>query len=291
MYNDFGPAAFTTLETGSLACQGSQGVEVAYNWFHGTAGLTSGDIVMEYDFGARHYIVHHNVFWQGKTIVQGYKTGFHWTFDWNDTGSSASTANAGGAMCFNNTVVDSSDVAHRDWDLFWPGYKKNNIMVMSDTSFWKFTDAINRNYTLRDGSPAIDKGEIIPGWVESYKGKAPDLGAYESGESRWVAGANWKESQWQYPPLSVNSATQLSLASVSQMPTIIFHGTLVSISAGNQSVSWKLINAAGQISKAGKTISGKSTAICLSSIRPGLYILQIRGTNMWAAQKSLIRMQ
>ena len=200
MYNDFGPAAFTTQETGSLACQGSQGTEVAYNWFHGTAGLNSGDIVMEYDFGARHYTVHHNVFWQGQTIVQGFKTGCHWTFDWNDTGTSATAPNAGGAMCFNNTVVDSSDVGHRDWDMDWPGYKKNNIMAMSDTAPWKFTDAKNRDYTLRTGSPAIDAGVVVPGWVETFNGTAPDLGAYEYGQPRWTAGADWQEQPWVYPP-------------------------------------------------------------------------------------------
>jgi hypothetical protein len=36
---------------------------------------------------------------------------------------------------------------------------------------------------LRSGSPAIDAGVLIPGINDEYSGKAPDIGAYESGSS------------------------------------------------------------------------------------------------------------
>jgi hypothetical protein len=203
MYNDFGPAAFTTLETASLACQASRFAEVGYNWFHGTAGLTSYDFMTEYDFGAQHYTVHHNVFWQGPSIVPGYKVGSHWTFDWNDTGTSAQAPNTGGSMLFNNTVIDTSDLLHRDWDTQWPGFKRNNIIANSDTAPWKFADPRNRDYSLTALSTrAIDKGVEIAGWVGpgDYAGTAPDLGAYEFGKPRWTAGADIPEPSWIYPP-------------------------------------------------------------------------------------------
>ena len=44
------------------------------------------------------------------------------------------------------------------------------------------------------------EGEVIPGRVDRYAGKAPDLGAYEYGEPRWVPGADWEEHEWHYPP-------------------------------------------------------------------------------------------
>ena len=45
-----------------------------------------------------------------------------------------------------------------------------------------------KDFRPKPGSPLIDAGEIIPGITESYKGKAPDIGAYEHGEWRWVPG-------------------------------------------------------------------------------------------------------
>ncbi len=35
---------------------------------------------------------------------------------------------------------------------------------------------------LREGSPAVDKGTVLPGISDGYKGAAPDLGAYELGD-------------------------------------------------------------------------------------------------------------
>jgi hypothetical protein len=42
----------------------------------------------------------------------------------------------------------------------------------------QFTDEANRVFTLRPGSPAIDRGMVLSGLV--YQGLAPDIGAYES---------------------------------------------------------------------------------------------------------------
>jgi len=37
------------------------------------------------------------------------------------------------------------------------------------------------DFRLRPGSPCIDAGRVIPGFTQSYVGKAPDIGAYENG--------------------------------------------------------------------------------------------------------------
>ena len=42
-------------------------------------------------------------------------------------------------------------------------------------------------------SPLIDAGRLVPGITNEYHGKAPDVGAYEAGGERWVAGADWKD--------------------------------------------------------------------------------------------------
>jgi len=214
MYNDFGPAAYSTKETGSLSCQGSSFAEVSYNWFHGTAGTEQSDIVMESDFGATHYTVHHNVFYQDETVNRGVRLGNEATFAFYDTG-------ANGAKCFNNTFVDSLAPNHRDVSpAAWPGFKANNIWCNSDTAPWKFTDPVNRDYSLTAASTrAIDKGVLIPNWVGAgdYVGAAPDLGAYEYGKPRWVAGADWQEQPWVYPP----SGSPVTLRGIGAVPTIL----------------------------------------------------------------------
>jgi hypothetical protein len=35
---------------------------------------------------------------------------------------------------------------------------------------------------LKAGCAAIDAGEVLPGFNDGFKGKAPDLGAYEFGD-------------------------------------------------------------------------------------------------------------
>ena len=45
---------------------------------------------------------------------------------------------------------------------------------------WKF-DCAAVDLRLREGTAAIDAGEVLPGFNDSYTGKAPDLGAYELG--------------------------------------------------------------------------------------------------------------
>jgi hypothetical protein len=43
------------------------------------------------------------------------------------------------------------------------------------------------------GSPLLDAGVPIPNYNDGFKGKAPDLGAYETDAEPWTAGANWQE--------------------------------------------------------------------------------------------------
>ena len=53
----------------------------------------------------------------------------------------------------------------------------------------------NGTFDLRPapGSPLFDTGRLEPGITNDYHGKAPDVGAYEAGGDRWVAGADWQD--------------------------------------------------------------------------------------------------
>jgi Right handed beta helix region len=50
------------------------------------------------------------------------------------------------------------------------------------------------DFRPKPGSALINAGIAIPGYTDGFKGKAPDLGAYESKGERWVPGAAWQES-------------------------------------------------------------------------------------------------
>jgi hypothetical protein len=305
-YNDFGASVYACNEQGSLSGQCSQFVEVDHNWFHGTAGAESGDIIMEYDFGARHWIVHHNVFWQG-SYAKGeipfgppFVRGQSWTWDWADTTSSTQQ----GGVCFNNTVVDSNWVLHRDRYILVTNegvqapmmrdpYFKNNLWAKSDTAPWKFTDARGRDFTLRAGSPAIDKGVVIPGWLTTYQGSAPDLGAYEYGEPRWTAGADWKPTAWTwYPPVDVAVAAGRSPASIGPA----FHPRLVVVPRGlridaprSAAYQVRIFDLNGAVQIARDVPRGGSIVIAQGRMSAGIYVVRIIGRDFRASWKVLFR--
>jgi hypothetical protein len=207
-YNEFGTAGYTS-ETGQVAMQSSEAGDLSYNKFHDAAFVDVGSTCLEEDFGAQNWKVYHNVFYQGDSSVLMAPGGpvvlrcCDFTF---------SAFGGEQSMCFNNTIVDTSDPVHNDWEFMTTDFKlngppwatpihKNDLYALSDTAPWKFKDPRKRDYSLTAlSTKAIDKGVTIPGYVDAYKGAAPDLGAFEYGDTPWVAGPDWAEVAWVYPP-------------------------------------------------------------------------------------------
>jgi hypothetical protein len=76
-----------------------------------------------------------------------------------------------------------------------------------------FTDAsqealTNGTFDLRPapGSLLIDAGRIEPDITKDQHGNPPDVGAYEAGGKRWVAGADWQDE-----PLGIKFVVRLEL--------------------------------------------------------------------------------
>ncbi len=67
--------------------------------------------------------------------------------------------------------------------------KQNNLV--DQTSFENFN--VN-NFRLKNGTKAVDFGRVINGYTNGFKGKSPDVGAYEVGDN-WVPGPNWNINQ------------------------------------------------------------------------------------------------
>jgi hypothetical protein len=76
-------------------------------------------------------------------------------------------------------------------------------------------DPAGLDFRPRAGSPLIDAGSHIPGVTDCYQGKAPDVGAYESGGRRWLPGC--RNALWVSAP-SVQPHNRFALRIALTMP-------------------------------------------------------------------------
>jgi hypothetical protein len=290
-YNDFDLNAYGSNETGSIDGQSSPKVIVSHNWFHGVAFPENGHIGVEDDFGAVGWNINHNVFWQGKPLVQGgFKTGFHWFLTYTELT----------LKCWNNTVADMVDDLHADIDSGWPPFiaagglgkgAYNNIYARGDTARWLFTNVNQDNYSLRAGSPAIDAGKVLAGMTTTYQGTAPDLGAYEYGEPYWKAGADWPEQPWPtYPPTSVSGPYCIQAALPMAVPQLRMAPGVLLIT-GLQIADFRIavFNAAGSAVAIRRGTGARSATIDVSRFSPGIYVVSLVAGGHTMKWKALIK--
>ena len=57
-----------------------------------------------------------------------------------------------------------------------------------DLSRMRLADPARLDFRPTAGSPLVDAGAVVPPFTDGYIGRAPDIGAYELGGERWVAG-------------------------------------------------------------------------------------------------------
>jgi len=194
-YNDIFAFGLINTDLGAIyAANGADltGTRVHHNWLH-DAGNDKGH---RYPVGAGIYFdqnakpaqIDHNVFWNNHMndvrLEQG-KPPFH--------------------RVFNNTLA-STDAKY--WFAFhsYPGGSPENLnnniyrapikpdqpgtheMTAATDPRFMNVGAGGLRFRLQKGSPAIDRGAVIPGVTDGHTGTAPDLGAYEYGGTDWVAG-------------------------------------------------------------------------------------------------------
>lgn len=156
----------------SFATDGA-GTTVAYNWVHDNHGRKGISPCIYLDNGSRNFKVHHNV-------------------TWNCNGDAGIRVNgpAEGHQIHNNTVFNAEAVGTHTYQAEPGPYayaKENNLLILDART--ELMDTAARDFRLPPGSPYIDKGKVLAGFTEGYKGSAPDLGAYESGGEWWKAGS------------------------------------------------------------------------------------------------------
>jgi len=168
---------------------------IHHNWFHDSEGPEYADgraAGIYLDNNSKGYDVHHNVIWN--------VTWSALMFNWNNTdlnfynnsiwdaGSSVGRWANGYTVerikLYNNYSNVPTETAGMDW--IGTEFVNNVINAVSP-----FVLEQNGNFSLKSDAYLIDAGVEIPGFTDGYQGAKPDVGAYEYGLDRWMAGSGW----------------------------------------------------------------------------------------------------
>jgi hypothetical protein len=174
------------------------GTRIHHNWLHDAGNDASHPYPVGagiyFDQNAKSAQIDHNVFWNNHmndVRLEQAKPPFHRVF--NNTLASTDAKYwyafhsypGGSPETLNNNIYRALIRPDK------PG--TNELTAATDPKFTN-AGAGGLKFRLRPGSPAIDRGAVIPGVTDSHTGTAPDLGAYEYGGTDWVAGCTLSES-------------------------------------------------------------------------------------------------
>jgi hypothetical protein len=280
-YNEFHTFCLNTFEGAAIYTYGGvgKGTECSHNWFHSFGPTKCGYIAFDVNHAA--WRVHHNVCWNGRPLID-------MTIRCNICADTTVDT------VYNNTIIDSSWGGEH-----WPREGRgrqfadggiNTLYAGSNPEPWKFADPDRHHYWLTEGSPAIDAGTTIPGLVESFRGAAPDLGAYEYGEEPWVAGADWEEKTLTYP---AGGAARIRtgdrhLTHGSITPPLHIGRQRIRIGAASRLFTVRIVDPRGRTVMTTRTDLRTPTTLDLRSLSHGHYLLQIRNEHTSIIRKMML---
>ena len=199
------------IYTANPTCAGSI---VRYNWAHGCRTEKGKGLGIRGDSKTYHLTVHHNVVWdcgRDGIISKG-----DYNKVYNNTILDIGNKNKPGNYVSLHTKAEPSrpwiknqklpllsqqnasseivnNVARTLTRDPW-GKPITGIQLVSHNYLAKDPELVNplkRDFRPQKGSPLIDAGREIPGVTDGFKGKAPDIGAYEFGGANWKPGITW----------------------------------------------------------------------------------------------------
>lgn len=223
-YNHFYNAALVSkdcavIQTGGWEIDGSI---IHHNWVHDCypndnhPGGLKGGLGIRGDDQTRGLTVHHNVVWncgRDGIIVKGDHNKVH-----NNTVFGIGSNNREGNYISLHTepeplkpwrkqiplleIQNQNTIAANNASFNIVGDRERNPFTPAKNLITNFTGVkliLNNpekyDFSLPAGSPLIDAGTVIPGITDNYKGSAPDIGAYESGDKYWVPGTDWNPAE------------------------------------------------------------------------------------------------
>ena len=212
MIGDAGLAEYNNLyDTGHLQSDGAMiqfmedqqdGAICRYNWLHDTEKY-GARFDHSGDADGTNGIMHHNLAWNcesGGIMVKGNNHQVYnntvlnsgskndiIVFQVNSSDHSNTVVKNNAADKIANHRVNDVEINFGTYTNNWNGYKESITLnsILEDTS--------NSNFSPTSGSPLVDAGATISGITDQYtnNGTAPDIGAYEKGNTNWTAGHDW----------------------------------------------------------------------------------------------------
>ncbi|MEK8128029.1 DNRLRE domain-containing protein [Paenibacillus filicis] len=191
-YNDLSYGGLVTNDSGLIYTAGDDArrTEIRYNTFHDM--YTHLGMGVYTDNQSSNFIIHHNVIWNvpnADPIRLNSPSNYNLVF--NNTAGANTKGMATWAIVFRGDMfgdrVFNNIFAGGDIDFGEArGYVKSHNLVAGLDPL--FADPAHHDFRLQTGSPAIDAGRVIASITDGYSGTAPDIGAYEYGQSLFKTG-------------------------------------------------------------------------------------------------------
>ncbi|WP_162463317.1 CBM35 domain-containing protein [Paenibacillus psychroresistens] len=193
-YNDMYHYGMLNMDMGAIYSWGDSnlsGTRVHHNWIHDSKALLDGQGIQTgiyFDQGAGPVQSDHNVLWNNMTdyydqhaensVTPQVFTLYNNTFGSTNYASYVTYQNGQTDILTNNIYRDEVLVVN------------NSTHSLNKTTYPEFLNEGNGGlkYRLKTNSPAVDTGAEIAGVTDGFKGSAPDIGAYESGDTDWIPG-------------------------------------------------------------------------------------------------------
>lgn len=203
------------------------GTVVSHNWLHDIRGVG-----YRVDIQGRDIVFHHNLVWKASVgcKMQGFQlAGYNNTLIVNNPKGGLivvfepdiSPAERNGWRVRNNVAYSLLD--RMSWRSDYKNAKREFVLPLkaeaetidfnatvspgAETQF--FVDPARYDFRPKPGGPLDAAGVVIPGIAEVNGGNPPSIGALETGQAPWVAGADWMNDDLPVPR-STMAATELA---------------------------------------------------------------------------------
>ena len=183
------------------------GSEIHHNWLHDSikSGVRYDAPVSNPELAGSNGLVHHNVFWNlpKAMMIKGDSHEIYNNTSFDISGVDftildESYPDPPGGSSNTSTILRNNLAGKNIWassnPQIPPGTEDHNVYSATIDSYNSralLADPENKNFTPKSSAiELIDSGVVIPGITDGYLGSAPEIGAYELGDS-WTAGATW----------------------------------------------------------------------------------------------------
>lgn len=217
-YNDVSASQKINSDSGVFYTVGNENLrnnEIHHNWFHDATapsyshnpGQPAKAAGIYLDNDSKGFTVHHNVVWN--VSWSGYQVNwnnthldFYHNTIWN--AERAMDAWVNGRIQENNKIYNSFANTGQWFSETSTDFDIQDSPIFSESPF---EDADNQNFMPKAGSSLIDQGQEITGFDNTFKGNAPDIGAYERFGTQWTAGINAIEDTGEGTAINILNTT------------------------------------------------------------------------------------